>query len=136
MSSSDNQNEDPRAIVWFDIDNTLYSASSRIADAMGTRIHAYFTSLGLDDAEASRMHLQYYKMYGLALRGLVRHHGVDPLDFDRKCDQSLELERMIGPKLGVRRLLEDIDRSRFRVWALTNAYVHVRPASLVSHYAG
>ena len=30
---------DDRAIVWFDIDNTLYSASTRISQAMGERIH-------------------------------------------------------------------------------------------------
>lgn len=55
---------DDRDVVFLDIDNTLYSASSKIADAMGERIHAYFTSLGLDDDEASAMHLKYYKTYG------------------------------------------------------------------------
>lgn len=34
-----NASEDDRLIVWFDIDNTLYSASSNISHAMGTRIH-------------------------------------------------------------------------------------------------
>ncbi|KAL5508283.1 SDT1 [Sanghuangporus vaninii] len=115
--------QDDKGIVFFDIDNTLYSASSKIADAMGERIHAYFTSLGLDDNEASTMHLKYYKTYGLALRGLVRHHGVDTLDFDRRCDQSLPLKDMIGPVPAVRKLLQDIDRTKVRVWALTNAYV-------------
>ncbi|KAI5124940.1 hypothetical protein M0805_007367 [Coniferiporia weirii] len=119
--------QDERVIVWFDIDNTLYSASSKIADAMGQRIHAYFTTLGLNDDEASQLHLSYYKTYGLALRGLVRHHGVDTLDFDKRCDQSLPLEDMIGPVPAVRKLLQDIDRSKVRVWALTNAYVtHAR----------
>jgi hypothetical protein len=31
--------KDPRSIVWFDIDNTLYSASTKISQAMGQRIH-------------------------------------------------------------------------------------------------
>ncbi|THH11724.1 hypothetical protein EW145_g473 [Phellinidium pouzarii] len=116
-----------RDIVWFDIDNTLYSASSRIADAMGERIHGYFTRLGLDDKEASALHLKYFKTYGLALRGLVRYHDVDTLEFDRQCDQSLPLEDMIGPAPSIRKLLQDIDRSKVRVWALTNAYVvHAR----------
>jgi len=114
---------DDRAIVWFDIDNTLYSASSKIADVMGERIHAYFLSLGLADDEASELHHKYYKEYGLALRGLVRHHDVDTLDFDRKCDASLPLESMLKPDPKVRQLLQDIDRSKFRVWALTNAYI-------------
>jgi len=31
---------DERIVVWFDIDNTLYSASSMISQAMGNRIHS------------------------------------------------------------------------------------------------
>lgn len=31
--------EDPRVVVWFDIDNTLYSANSKISQAMGKKIH-------------------------------------------------------------------------------------------------
>ncbi|KAL0565054.1 putative suppressor of disruption of TFIIS [Marasmius crinis-equi] len=130
---------DNRPIVWFDIDNTLYSASSQISHAMGVKIHEYFVNtLGLSHEEASKLHLGYYTQYGLALAGLVRHHHVgkvgqhnlkteneyppDPLDFDRKCDQALPLEEMIHYKPSLRKLFEDIDRSKFRVWALTNAY--------------
>jgi len=89
---------------------------------MGVRIHAYFVSLGLSDEEASELHSRYYTQYGLALRGLRHHHGVDPLDFDEKCDASLPLETMLSPDQRIRKLLEDIDRSKCRVWALTNAY--------------
>ncbi|KAF8621583.1 hypothetical protein AX15_007608 [Amanita polypyramis BW_CC] len=114
--------EDDRAIVWFDIDNTLYSASARISHAMGDRIHAYFVGLGLSHEEASELHHQYYTQYGLALRGLARHHDVDPLDFDRQCDGSLPLEEMINSDPELVKLFEDIDRTKVRVWALTNAY--------------
>lgn len=116
------QTQDDRLIVFFDIDNTLYSASSKISEAMGTRIHAYFLTLGLSDEEASDLHHKYYSQYGLALRGLTRHHNVDPLDFDQKCDGSLPLEEMIKPDPALRQLFLDIDRSKVRVWALTNAY--------------
>lgn len=50
----------------------------------------------------------------------------DGLDFDRKCDQSLPLEELLTEDTKVRQLLEDMDRSKTRVWALTNAYVTVR----------
>ncbi|KAF9818319.1 hypothetical protein IEO21_02834 [Rhodonia placenta] len=114
--------DDDRCIVWLDIDNTLYSASARISQAMGERIHAYFISLGFPEEEASELHHKYYTQYGLALRGLVRHHHVDALDFDRKCDGSLPLEETLKPDSKLRKLLEDFDRSKTRVWALTNAY--------------
>lgn len=58
---------------------------------------------------------------------------VDPLDFDEKCDASLPLETMLSPDPRIRKLLEDIDRSKCRVWALTNAYRTVR---LTSHGRG
>lgn len=90
---------------------------------MTQRIHAFFVSLGLPEDEAHRLHMHYYKEYGLALRGLTRHHNIDGLDFDKACDQTLPLEEALKPDPAVRKLLEDIDRSKARVWALTNAYV-------------
>ena len=102
-------------------------------------------SLGLTEDEATTLNSQYYTQYGLALRGLQRHHGVgntkpfspktrisltlcrvDPIEFNEKCDGSLPLEEMLKPNPLVRQLLQDIDRSKCRVWALTNAYRTVR----------
>lgn len=84
---------DSRMVIWFDIDNTLYSASTKISHEMGKRIHgmfvynrsrlslnalpgAYFVSLGIDEDDASELHHKYYIQYGLALRGLTRHHDI------------------------------------------------------------
>lgn len=117
-----NLQTDERIVVWFDIDNTLYSASSMISQAMGNRIHNYFVDIGLSHEEAAVLHHRYYSQYGLALRGLKRHHAVDALDFDRKCDGSLPLEDMISYNPAVRKVFEDIDCSKARIWALTNAY--------------
>lgn len=50
----------------------------------------------------------------------------DPLDFDQKCDGSLPLEEMIAFDPKLRKLFEDIDRTKVRVWALTNAFKPVR----------
>jgi pyrimidine and pyridine-specific 5'-nucleotidase len=115
-------------IIWFDIDNTLYSAKTGIAQEMGKRIHEYFLSMGFEDPEeAKSLHLKYFLTYGLALRGLTKHHDIDPIDFDRKCDGTLPLEEMISRNESLIRLFKDIDRTKARVWALTNAY---RPHAL------
>jgi len=58
--------------------------------------------------------------------GLSQMCSLDALDFDRKCDGSLPLEDMIPYNPAVRKIFEDIDRSKARVWALTNAYKPVR----------
>jgi hypothetical protein len=47
---------------------------------------------------------------------------LDPLDFDKKCDGSLPLESMISFNPQHRKLFEDIDKTKYRVWGLTNAY--------------
>lgn len=64
-----------------------------------------------------------------AVKLLILYH-VDPFDFDTKCDGSLPLEKMLSPDPRMRKLLKDIDRSKCRVWALTNAYRTVRPILL------
>ncbi|KAJ7179041.1 pyrimidine 5-nucleotidase [Mycena filopes] len=110
-----------KTVLFLDIDNCLYSASSGISAAMGKRIHAYFRSMGLEEDEASALHLKYYTTYGLALRGLIIHHNIDPLDFDQKCDGSLPLEDLIKPNPTLRKLLQDID-PKVKIWGLTNAY--------------
>jgi pyrimidine and pyridine-specific 5'-nucleotidase len=49
----------------------------KIHDMMQVKIHQYFTThLALTDEEADKLHREYYKNYGLALEGLVRHHKI------------------------------------------------------------
>ncbi|KAG8999696.1 hypothetical protein FRB90_011974 [Tulasnella sp. 427] len=111
--------ESSKYMVWLDIDNTLYPPSMKIHDLMAERIYAYFRSLGLD---AEPLATRYYMDYGLAIRGLICHHQIDPLDFDRKCDGTLPLDEILKPNPDVIQLLKDFDREKTRVWALTNAY--------------
>ncbi len=91
---------------------------------MSDLIDQYFvTHLSLDRAEAYRLHQEYYKMYGLAIEGLVRHHQIDPLEYNRQVDDALPLEEIISPDPELRKLLEGMDKSKVKLWLLTNAYV-------------
>ncbi|KAA1131758.1 hypothetical protein PGTUg99_021005 [Puccinia graminis f. sp. tritici] len=63
-----------------------------------------------------------HQEYGLAIRGLIRHHSIDPLDYDKNCDLAIPLEEILSPDPKLRQLLLDIDRSKARVWCITNAY--------------
>lgn len=89
---------------------------------MMDRIRDYFKRLGMNEEEAEELHLHYYREYGLAIRGLIKHHTIDPLDYDAQCDASLPLENILRPDERLVSLLESLDRSRCRVYALTNAY--------------
>lgn len=66
----------------FDLDNTLYPASSGLFAQIDERMRAYVRArFGVDDAEAHRIQKGYYKRYGTTLNGLMHEHGVDPHEF-------------------------------------------------------
>ncbi|KAI8262191.1 hypothetical protein K4K53_012368 [Colletotrichum sp. SAR 10_77] len=92
---------------------------------MAKLIDQYFiTHLSLPAEEATRLTHEYYTVYGLAIEGLVRHHQIDPMDFNAKVDDALPLENILKPDAELRQLLEDIDRDKVRLWLFTNAYVN------------
>lgn len=135
MEPSAVSKEGPDTVVWLDIgvleltDNTLYpqsgtkcAAANSIDKLMMDRIRTYFMRLGLSNDEAEELHTRYYRDYGLAIRGLIKHHTIDALDYDAQCDASLPLEDILKPDPRLVALLESLDRSRCRVFALTNAY--------------
>lgn len=80
--------------------------------------------LGLSQSDAVLLHKTYYKQYGLAIEGLVQNHKIDPLDYNRQVDDALPLETVLGPDPQLRRLLEDLDRTKIRPWLFTNAYIN------------
>ncbi|KAI8960039.1 pyrimidine 5-nucleotidase [Daldinia sp. FL1419] len=123
-STEPNEANGSRPVLFFDIDNCLYPRSAKVHDLMADLIDKYFaTHLGLPEEEAVKLHQEYYKNYGLAIEGLVRHHQIDPLDYNAKVDDALPLEDIIKPNPQLRKLLEDIDKSKVKLWLLTNAYV-------------
>jgi pyrimidine 5'-nucleotidase len=67
--------------------------------------------------------MKYYKDYGLAIEGLVRHHKVDALDYNQKVDDALPLEDLIKPNPDLRRMLQDFDKTKIKLWLFTNAYI-------------
>lgn len=78
--------------------------------------------MGFPPTEAETLHQRYYRSYGLAIRGLVKHHQIDPLDYDEKCDMALPLDEILRPDPALVSLLSRLDRTKCRVIALTNAY--------------
>ncbi|KAI9816192.1 MAG: hypothetical protein M1827_001793 [Pycnora praestabilis] len=118
------QVKDSRPVFFFDIDNCLYARSHRVHDMMSKLIDAYFiTHLSLSKKDANELHLRYYKEYGLAIEGLKRHHKIDAMEYNRQVDDQLPLDDVIKPDLKLRQLLEDMDRSKVRLWLFTNAYI-------------
>jgi len=66
----------------FDLDNTLYPAESGFMAALVDRMTDYVQQVtGLARDEAFRLQKTYLAEHGLTLKGMMLHHGVDPLEF-------------------------------------------------------
>ncbi|KAH8592972.1 HAD-like domain-containing protein [Bisporella sp. PMI_857] len=114
---------DTRPVFFFDIDNCLYPKSKKVHHHMSELIDQYFIKhLELTREDAYKLHMEYYKTYGLAIEGLVRHHKINPLEYNQQVDDALPLESIIFPDPQLRKLLEDIDKTKVKLWLFTNAY--------------
>ncbi|KAK9237509.1 HAD-like domain-containing protein [Lipomyces kononenkoae] len=115
--------EDEKIVFFFDIDNCLYPRSYKIHDIMAKLIDDYFMEkLELDFEEARILHQQYYRDYGLAIEGLVRHHEIDPIEYNSKVDDALPIADILKPDPVMKKFLKSIDRSKVKLWLFTNAY--------------
>jgi putative hydrolase of the HAD superfamily len=66
----------------FDLDNTLYPASSSLFPQIDQRMRRFIVDLlGLDDHAAHTLQKRYYREYGTTLSGLMQVNGVDPDHF-------------------------------------------------------
>ncbi|HEX2560921.1 pyrimidine 5'-nucleotidase [Phenylobacterium sp.] len=76
----------------FDLDNTLYPASTGFMSEIEGRMTAYVQKVtGLPPDEAYALQKKYLAEHGLTLRGLMENHGVDPDEFHALFhDLSLE----------------------------------------------
>lgn len=96
----------------FDLDNTLYPASSSLFPQIDQRMRRFIAELlGLDDQDAYTLQKRYYREYGTTLSGLMQVNGVDPdrfLSYVHDIDHSVlvpdlrlaaVLERLPGRKL-------------------------------------
>jgi pyrimidine and pyridine-specific 5'-nucleotidase len=104
--------------------NTNCKIGKRVHDHMSELIDQYFIRhLELSREDAFKLHQEYYKTYGLAIEGLVRHHKIDPLEYNRQVDDAIPLETILSPDPNLRKLLVDMDKGKVKLWLFTNAYI-------------
>lgn len=87
--------------VWvFDLDDTLHNASAHIFPVMNGAMTQYIQStLNMDLKTADHLRKHYWRIYGATLKGLMRHHDVNPHHFLNETHQFPDLaERVIQTK--------------------------------------
>jgi len=69
-------------VLIFDLDNTLYPAEKHLFGLIDVRINRYMTEVvGIPAPDVDALRREYWRLYGVTLQGLIRHHGVDPEDY-------------------------------------------------------
>lgn len=70
----------------FDLDNTLYPHHVDLFSQIDVNMTGYVAALlGLSREDARTLQKRYYLDHGTTLKGLMMHHGIDPLDFLEKA---------------------------------------------------
>jgi putative hydrolase of the HAD superfamily len=68
--------------IFFDLDDTLYPASTGLWQAIKERMNIYMRDrMGFDPAEIPQIREKYFLQYGTTLRGLQANHDIDVQDF-------------------------------------------------------
>lgn len=96
--------------IWiFDLDNTLYSPSTKIFDQIDIRMKIYISKkLKISENEAYHIQKQLYHKFGTTLYGLMKFYKIDPLDFLNfvhdinlsKLRKSVRLQRYFNMLIG------------------------------------
>jgi putative hydrolase of the HAD superfamily len=84
-----------RAIL-FDLDNTLYPASSGVMQTIDRRIGEYVQQrLGLPEEEALRLRHHFYTTYGTTLRGLQQYYADVETEEYLQFVHNIEVDRLL-----------------------------------------
>ncbi len=129
LSPSSSQTAARAERVWlFDLDNTLHDASPHIFPHIHRSMREYIERhLGVDEHEATRIRLDYWRRYGATLTGLMRHHGTDPGHFLQETHRFPELERMVIFERGMQAMLRRLPGCKI---VFSNAPQHYAEAVL------
>lgn len=96
--------------VWvFDLDDTLHNASAHIFPVMNDAMTQYIQdNLDLDNTTADNLRKHYWRVYGATLKGLMRHHQIDPHDFLNKTHQFPDLADRVIQTKKLRHMLQNL----------------------------
>ncbi|TBU09162.1 pyrimidine 5'-nucleotidase [Hamiltosporidium magnivora] len=99
----------PGDILVFDIDNTLYSSKCGVEKLIKNKIYEFARTLNIKEEEIKEIAGEYTKKYGLALKGFILHHDVDPLRFNELVDESVELGKYLEEDRKLKDFLNNIN---------------------------
>ncbi|NOS95313.1 MAG: pyrimidine 5'-nucleotidase [Methylotenera sp.] len=96
--------------IWiFDLDDTLHNASAHVFPVMNHAMTQYMMdALDLDEPAAHKMRQHYWRIYGATLKGLMRHHDIDPHHFLNETHRFENLPELIIQAKRLRHMLQGL----------------------------
>ena len=98
------------AATWiFDLDNTLHDAQSKIFPLVNTKMNEYislYLDISLEDASSLRE--SYWERYGATLKGLIKHHNINPIDFLSVTHNLQDFNKLVHPENNLKKTLSKI----------------------------
>jgi len=119
--SQTNKSPTDQIETWiFDLDNTLYPVTKRLLAHIDEHMEGFVAKyLGISREQAHQVQKSYFRKYGLTLRGLMIHDGLDPAQYFEEMTPMDLNEVDPNPSLGA-----DIARLSGRKIIYTNASAH------------
>ena len=98
------------AATWiFDLDNTLHDAQSKIFPLVNTKMNEYISSyLDISLEDASSLRESYWERYGATLKGLIKHHNINPIDFLSVTHNLQDFNKLVLPENNIKKTLSKI----------------------------
>lgn len=98
------------AATWiFDLDNTLHDAQSKIFPLVNTKMNEYISSyLDISLEDASSLRESYWERYGATLKGLIKHHNINPIDFLSVTHDLQDFNKLVLPENNLKKTLSKI----------------------------
>lgn len=122
----------------FDLDNTLHNASHAVFPKINQLMTQYIMRhLGMSEAAAQDLRLKYYARYGATLRGMQRHHGVDPDQFLYETHTLSELLPLLQWDSQVGEVLNQLPGKKILLSNGPQAYVEqvTRRMAIIRHFS-
>lgn len=112
--------------VWvFDLDNTLHDATPHIFPHINRSMTEYVQrELGIGEAEANALRMEYWQRYGATLKGLMKHHGTRPEHFLWHTHQFPALQQMVLREPRLRPMLQRLPGKKLLYSNAPRHYVH------------
>ena len=99
-------------VLIFDLDNTLYPAEKQLFNLIDVRINRYMTEIvGIPAPEVDALRRDYWRLYGVTLQGLIRHHAIDPEDYLLYV-HDIDVPSRLAPDLVLREVLENLPQRK------------------------